>query len=124
MNCEKKKNKFWELEFDERLRIAQLKKEEGKSYFLDKIFDKSKRRYLKSVKYLENKENLNEKQIKMFNEILNLCYLNIAACELKLENFENVIHYCNLSLEIDSIKNVKVKKKKMFYLKNNQKGII
>eukprot|EP01080_Neovahlkampfia_damariscottae_P007729 gene7729-12199_t len=107
LKCEKKKKNFWELEFDERLRIAELKKEEGKSYFLDKIYDKSKRRYLKSIKYLQNKENLKEKEIKKFNEISNLCYLNIAACELKLENYENVIHYCDLSLEIEKKNNIK-----------------
>jgi FK506-binding protein 4/5 len=101
LKCKPRIKNVWEFDFPERLRLSMLKKDEAKGYFLEKRFDKSKRRYLKSLKYLENKENLNEKEMKEMNEILNLCFLNIAACDLKLENYENAIHYCDLSLSIE-----------------------
>ena len=55
-------------------------------------------------KYLAEVEvkGRNEQESAKISSLKVLCYLNLAACSLKLNNLKTAIHACNEALKIDS----------------------
>lgn len=64
------------------------------------------KQYKKITNFLSFESDAEGENVEKKNSILNAGYLNLAACFLKLEKYEEVIQNCEKALEIDS-KNAK-----------------
>eukprot|EP00871_Galdieria_phlegrea_P005774 jgi/Galph1/684/GphlegSOOS_G5420.1 len=100
----------WNLSTEEKLENATRMKEKGNHLFKSGRYKLAKKKYEKIVNNLEfdvrNKSDFNAEQKQQGKTILLQAYLNLAACEEKFGNVNDVVKQCNKALELDSI-NVK-----------------
>lgn len=94
-----------ELEQDELLERAQHQKNKGTELFQKGNLEYAVKRYNRAVECLsamDNTEiNLPDSLLQQFKTLRVQCHLNLAACNLKKEDFRNVIIQCNDALEVD-----------------------
>ena len=98
-----------ELEGDEKLERAQHHKDRGSQLFkLGRLVFALKRyeRALNIVQQITQPANLPPALSEQCRTLTSQCYLNIAACHLKDEHYEDVILACTSALQIDE-RNVK-----------------
>ena len=103
----------WELTDQERLEIARQHKEGGSKLFKSNHFRQAAMRYSKSVQYLAavdpdiplEVESMEEHE-KEIVSLRTVCLLNLAACQLKLEQYDSVVRNCSRVLEVEP-RNVK-----------------
>src|SRR5690606_32047171 len=86
--------KEWNIE--ERIKSAMKLKDDGNFEFKEKNFKKASVRYKQALRLLD----FNEKK-KEIEELKLICLTNLAASELKLSKYENVIKTCTNALKID-----------------------
>jgi len=101
-----KAREAYEMEFDEKLEVAKRKKEEGNELYKKGKFQKANKKYKKAVRFFENDANLKEDQKKIAESLKIPCYLNIAACKLKIGDYQDVIKNCDdvLKVQPDNVK--------------------
>lgn len=98
----------WELTDQERLKIAKEHKEAGSKLFKENKVRQAAMRYSKSVQYLASVdpdillevEELEEHE-KEIASLRTVSWLNLAACQLKLEQYDYVVRNCSKALEIE-----------------------
>jgi FK506-binding protein 4/5 len=91
----------WIMGLDEKLRIGRNLKEDGNIYFKEEKYNKSYRLYKRAVKTLKRTKSNNSttdtshnEQIAELNSLKITCLLNMAACCLKLNRYNDTITYC------------------------------
>jgi tetratricopeptide (TPR) repeat protein len=99
----------WKLSEQERLEISKKHKVQGSELFKVGRFHAASIRYSKAVQYLAavdpdtplevDKLEEHEKEI---ISIRTACLLNLAACQLKFDQFDHVVQNCSRVLEVDS----------------------
>lgn len=97
-------NKFdQEIDDNEKMEILKTIKEAGNQLYRSGNFEKSARKYKKTTRYYSFfKEHLNnEKEKKAFDKLQMKNLTNLAATELKLEKFDDVIFSTNAATKID-----------------------
>lgn len=108
---------IWSLESHEKHQLALLHKERGTNLFKDGAFEAAFCQYSVAVTYLicirecslVSDKNLDPEQksrIKIYNSLKCICYLNLAACQMKVKNHVGVINNCTHALSLD-VSNVK-----------------
>ena len=99
----------WALSHDERLqKAAQLKERAGK-LFKDKKWRLASRRYSRAIKKLipaAGSATLSPECATELQHLKTTCHLNLAACQLHMQQYEHVVSNCTsaLSVRADDVK--------------------
>lgn len=100
---------------EERLQLAEKKKEEGNQFFKKNLINRAFRRYFHGAEILRFSE---EEQNEMITNLWITCNLNMAACALLTKDYSSVVDLTSKILNVDK-KNVKGffrRAKAFFYL--------
>ncbi|PIN21099.1 FKBP-type peptidyl-prolyl cis-trans isomerase [Handroanthus impetiginosus] len=94
----------WEMSTAERIEAAGRKKEEGNQLFENGKYQRAAKKYDKAIDYVSQDggsftDNEDERVVKPLRVS---CWLNAAACCLKLNNFREAINLCTKILDVES----------------------
>ncbi|XP_028796053.1 peptidyl-prolyl cis-trans isomerase FKBP62 [Neltuma alba] len=96
----------WELNNSEKIEAAGKKKEEGNLLFKNGKFQRAGKKYDKAVDYVSEDGSFGDDEQKLAKALRVSCWLNGAACSLKLDNFSEAIKLCSQVLDVE-FRNVK-----------------
>ncbi|CAG5128409.1 unnamed protein product [Candidula unifasciata] len=102
----------WSLASDEKYRLALLHKDKGTEYFKDGRIEAAFCQYSTATVYLicisectsvidKNDKPQAKSQIEKYKALKCVCYLNLAACQMKVANHKSVITNCTEALKLD-----------------------
>ncbi|XP_048436066.1 70 kDa peptidyl-prolyl isomerase isoform X2 [Pyrus x bretschneideri] len=91
----------WEMSNQERLEAAGKKKEEGNLLFKKGKHQQAGKKYDKAADYVSEDGNFGDDESKLARALRMLCWLNGAACSLKLNDFQEAIKLCSKVLDIE-----------------------
>ncbi|KAL3841138.1 hypothetical protein ACJIZ3_025729 [Penstemon smallii] len=113
-----KEKPFWKVDFQERMKACEKNKLDGNILFKAGKFQLASRKYekecnlyhkliyLEASKIVEYKHSFNDEEKIQANYLQSSCYLNNAACKLKMGEYPEASRLCSKVLELDSF-NVK-----------------
>ncbi|KAG8190375.1 hypothetical protein JTE90_022019 [Oedothorax gibbosus] len=96
-----KEKESWNMSIEEKIEQSEIAKSKGTNYFKDGKFEIASKQYKKITNFLHYETGAEEEKSEKSNSILNAGYLNLAACYLKLERYDEVVQSCEKALEID-----------------------
>ncbi|XP_073062305.1 70 kDa peptidyl-prolyl isomerase-like [Primulina eburnea] len=96
-----KEKPFWKMDIRERIIACGRKKNEGNLLFRDGKFELASRKYEEGSKLIEYNHSFNHEEQQEANSLGVLCYLNNAACKLKLGEYVEVMRLCTKVLEVE-----------------------
>ncbi|CAN6457448.1 unnamed protein product [Victoria cruziana] len=100
-----KEKEPWEMDTKEKFNAAGKKKEEGNVLFKNGKYQQAAKKYTKAADCL-NEGSFEAGEEKAAKTLKVSCWLNNAACSLKLNNFIDTIQLCSKVLDLES-QNVK-----------------
>ncbi|XVF36447.1 hypothetical protein REPUB_Repub19eG0059300 [Reevesia pubescens] len=92
----------WELNSQEKIEAAGKKKEEGNMLFKSGKYQRAGKKYDKAVDYVSEDGPFGDVEQKLVKELRVSCWLNGAACNLKLSDFQGAIKLCSKVLDFES----------------------
>ncbi|KAL0368926.1 UNVERIFIED_CONTAM: peptidyl-prolyl isomerase [Sesamum calycinum] len=92
----------WEMSNTERIEAAARKKEEGNQLFKNGKYQRAAKKYDKAADYVGEDGSLTDDDEKVVKSLRVSCWLNGAACSLKLNNFGEAINLCSKILDVES----------------------
>ncbi|KAL8172060.1 hypothetical protein V2J09_023864 [Rumex salicifolius] len=96
----------WEMTSQEKIETAEKKKEEGNALFKCGKYQRAGKKYDKASDYVSEERSFNDEEQKLIKPLRVSCWLNGAACSLKMNEFNEVIRLCSKVLDIE-IHNIK-----------------
>ncbi|KAK9166010.1 hypothetical protein Scep_001201 [Stephania cephalantha] len=96
----------WEMNNHDKIEAAGKKKEQGNILFKAGNYQRAEKRYDKAADYVMEDGNLEDEEQKLAKPLRVSCWLNHAACCLKLNKFHDAINLCSKVLGVES-QNVK-----------------
>lgn len=96
-----KEKEFWQMNGSEKLEAAAKKKEEGNALFKDGKYWRAAKKYERAAKFLEQDKSFPEEEKQQAQVLKVSCYLNCAACKLKLKEFRVAVDLCSKVLELE-----------------------
>ncbi|EEF52262.1 70 kDa peptidyl-prolyl isomerase isoform X2 [Ricinus communis] len=96
----------WEMNNKEKIEAAGRKKEEGNLLFKSGKFQRAGKKYDKAADYIVEEVSFDDDEQKLIKSLRVSCWLNGAACSLKLGDFQGTINLCSkvLDVEFDNVK--------------------
>ncbi|GAA0154326.1 chaperone [Lithospermum erythrorhizon] len=91
----------WELCNNERIEAADKKKEEGNELFKTGKYERAGKKYEKAMGYISEDLSFAEDEQKLVKSLSVSCWLNCAACRLKLNNFQEAVKLCSKVLDVE-----------------------
>lgn len=91
----------WELSSTERIEAAGKKKEEGNNLFRSGKYLRAGKKYDKAADYVSEEGPFGDEEMKLAKALRVQCWLNGAACNLKLNNFKEAINLCSKVLDVE-----------------------
>ncbi|KAJ8453327.1 hypothetical protein Cgig2_008211 [Carnegiea gigantea] len=91
----------WELSSMERIEAAGKKKEEGNNLFKSGKYLRAGKKYDKAADYVSEEGPFGDEEMKLAKALRVQCWLNGAACNLKLNNFKEAINLCSKVLDVE-----------------------
>lgn len=91
----------WELSSTERIEAAGKKKEEGNNLFKSGKYLRAGKKYDKAADYVSEEGPFGDEEMKLAKALRVQCWLNGAACNLKLNNFKEAINLCSKVLDVE-----------------------
>jgi len=85
----------------EKIEAASRKKEEGNLLFKTGKYQQAGKKYEKAADYISEDESFGDDEEKLAKQIRVSCWLNRAACSLKLNDFQGAIKLCSQVLDIE-----------------------
>ncbi|XP_024963219.1 peptidyl-prolyl cis-trans isomerase FKBP62-like isoform X1 [Cynara cardunculus var. scolymus] len=85
----------WEMANHERIEEAGKKKEEGNVLFKNGKYQRAAKKYDKAVDYVSEEGLLGDDVQKLVKSLRVSCWLNGAACSLKLNDYQEAIKLCS-----------------------------
>lgn len=92
----------WEMTGQERTEAAGKKKEEGNILFKSGKYQRAGKKYDKAADYVSKEGNFGDEEEKVAKALRVSCWLNGAACSLKLNDFKEAVDFCSKVLDIES----------------------
>ncbi|KAJ8641324.1 hypothetical protein MRB53_018018 [Persea americana] len=92
----------FEMSNYERIEAAGKKKEEGNRLFKGGKYKQAMRRYDKAAEYVSEDRYYEDDEEKAVKPLRVSCWLNHAACSLKLNDFHEAIKLCSKVLDVES----------------------
>ncbi|XP_074264019.1 70 kDa peptidyl-prolyl isomerase-like isoform X2 [Silene latifolia] len=96
----------WELSVGEKIETAAKMKEEGNILYKSGKFQRAEKKYDKAADYISEDVAFSDDEQKQVKALRVQCWLNGAACNIKLDNFQQVIKLCSKVLDVE-VNNVK-----------------
>ncbi|KAH9297279.1 hypothetical protein KI387_028961, partial [Taxus chinensis] len=97
-----KEKKSWEMNTLEKIEAAKQKKEDGNNLFKIGKHQQAAKKYDKAANYVEHDDEFSAEEQKQSKALKVSCYLNNAACCLKLNDFKGTIKLCSKVLKLES----------------------
>ncbi|KAL6843501.1 hypothetical protein ACP4OV_026563 [Aristida adscensionis] len=97
-----KGKELWEMNSHEKLEAADKVKAAGNDLFKIEKFQRAAKKYSKALIYVNEGEYFEDDTEKLVKSLRISCWLNHAACCLKLKDFGQAINLCSKVLEIES----------------------
>ncbi|XP_077233863.1 70 kDa peptidyl-prolyl isomerase-like isoform X2 [Tasmannia lanceolata] len=97
-----KEKESWEMTSHERTEAAGRKKDEGNRLFKGGKYRQATKRYDKATDYVNEDGQYEEDDLKLVKFLRVSCWLNNAACNLKLSDFQEAIKLCSKVLDVES----------------------
>ncbi|KAK6277642.1 hypothetical protein POUND7_017965 [Theobroma cacao] len=91
----------WELNSQEKIEAAGKKKEEGNMLFKSGKYQRAGKKYDKAVDYVSEDGPFGDDEQKLVKALRISCWLNGAACSLKLSDFQGAIKLCSKVLDFE-----------------------
>ncbi|KAJ8773259.1 hypothetical protein K2173_028436 [Erythroxylum novogranatense] len=91
----------WEMNNQEKIEAAGRKKEEGNLLFKGEKYERAWRKYDKAADYVGEESSFGDDEEKLVKALRVSCWLNGAACCLKLVDFPKAIELCSKVLNIE-----------------------
>lgn len=91
----------WEMNNQEKIKAAERKKEEGNLLFKSGKYLRAGKKYDKAASYVGEEEVFGDDEQKLVTAMRVTCWLNKAACSLKLNDFQGAIKLCSKVLDIE-----------------------
>ncbi|XP_024963222.1 peptidyl-prolyl cis-trans isomerase FKBP62-like isoform X3 [Cynara cardunculus var. scolymus] len=91
----------WEMANHERIEEAGKKKEEGNVLFKNGKYQRAAKKYDKAVDYVSEEGLLGDDVQKLVKSLRVSCWLNGAACSLKLNDYQEAIKLCSKVLDVE-----------------------
>lgn len=101
-----KEKESWDMNTIEKIEAAGNKKEEGNVLYKAGKYARAAKKYDKASKFIEYDSSFSEEEKKQARALKISCYLNNAACKLKVKDFKEAAKLCTKVLELES-QNVK-----------------
>ncbi|GKV10392.1 hypothetical protein SLEP1_g21763 [Rubroshorea leprosula] len=92
----------WELNNQEKIEAAGKKKEEGNILFKSGKYQRAAKKYDKAADYVSEDASFGDTEEKLVKALRVSCWLNGAACSIKLKDFQEAIKLCSKVLDIES----------------------
>ncbi|XP_062163498.1 70 kDa peptidyl-prolyl isomerase-like isoform X2 [Alnus glutinosa] len=90
-----------EMSNSEKIEAARRKKEEGNLLFKTGKYQQAGKKYDKAADYISEDESFGDDEEKLAKQLRVSCWLNRAACSLKLNDFQGAIKLCSQVLDIE-----------------------
>ncbi|CAL4918844.1 unnamed protein product [Urochloa decumbens] len=97
-----KEKESWEMSAHEKLEAAEKSKVAGNDLFKIGKFQRAAKKYSKALSYINEEEHFEDEVEESTKTLRVSCWLNHAACCLKLKDFAQAISLCSKVLEIES----------------------
>ncbi|XP_066330013.1 peptidyl-prolyl cis-trans isomerase FKBP62-like [Miscanthus floridulus] len=97
-----KEKESWEMSAHEKLEAAEKSKVAGNDLFKIGKFQRAANKYNKALNYVNEDGHFEDEPEKLIKTLRVSCWLNHAACCLKLKDFTQAISLCSKVLEIES----------------------
>ncbi|KAF3948882.1 hypothetical protein CMV_025171 [Castanea mollissima] len=96
----------WEMSNNEKIEAARMKKEEGNLLFKTGKYQRARKKYDKAADFVNEDGSFEDDEQKLAEQLRVSCWLNGAACSLKLHDFQGAIKLCSevLDIEFHSVK--------------------
>ncbi|XP_065881979.1 70 kDa peptidyl-prolyl isomerase-like isoform X2 [Euphorbia lathyris] len=91
----------WEMNNQEKIEAANRKKEEGNLLFKSGKYQRARKKYDKAADYVVEEGSFGDDEQKLVKSLSGSCWLNGAACSLKLNDFQEAIKLCSKVLDIE-----------------------
>ncbi|PSR99922.1 Peptidyl-prolyl isomerase [Actinidia chinensis var. chinensis] len=91
----------WEMTNQERIEAAERKKEEGNQLFKNAKYQRACKKYDKAADYVSEDATFGDDNQKLVKALRVSCWLNGAACSLKLNDFHEAIKLCSKVLDVE-----------------------
>ncbi|KAL5777574.1 hypothetical protein ACOSP7_010500 [Xanthoceras sorbifolium] len=91
----------WEMNNQEKIEAAGRKKEEGNLLFKNGKYQRAGKKYDKAADYVSEDGSFGDDEQKLVKSLRVSCWLNGAACSLKLNDFQETIKLCSKVLEYE-----------------------
>ncbi|XP_060177594.1 70 kDa peptidyl-prolyl isomerase-like [Lycium barbarum] len=92
---------FWEMDTKEKLEACEKIKNEGNVLFKDGKFQCASRKYEKASKFIQFDHSFNEDEKCRAHTLRLSCYLNNAACKLKMGEHQEASKLCSKVIEYE-----------------------
>lgn len=96
----------WEMSKQEKIDVAGKRKEDGNTLFKSGNYQRALKKYNKAVDYVSEDGSFGDEDQELVKALRVSCWLNGAACSLKLHDFEDAIKLCSKVLDVE-FQNVK-----------------
>ncbi|KAK7321630.1 hypothetical protein VNO77_32458 [Canavalia gladiata] len=91
----------WELDSKEKIEVAGRKKEEGNVLFKSGNYRRALKKYDKAADFVSEDGSFGDEEQKLAKVVRVSCWLNGAACSLKLNDFPGAIKLCSQVLDVE-----------------------
>ncbi|KAJ1377868.1 Tetratricopeptide-like helical domain superfamily, partial [Sesbania bispinosa] len=91
----------WELNSNEKIEVAGRKKEEGNLLFKGGKYHQAGKKYEKAADFVSEDGSFGDDEHKLAKALRVTCWLNGAACSLKLNDFPGAIKLCSQVLDVE-----------------------
>ncbi|KAG2692399.1 hypothetical protein I3843_08G051600 [Carya illinoinensis] len=92
----------WEMSNSEKIEAARRRKEEGNILFQKGKYHRAGKKYDKAAEHISDDESFGDDEQKLAKQLRVSCWLNAAACSLKLNDFQGAIMLCSKVLDVES----------------------
>ncbi|XP_078430511.1 70 kDa peptidyl-prolyl isomerase-like [Wolffia australiana] len=113
-----KEKELWELNFQERIEVAEKLKEKGNSLVKIGRYQLAAKRYDKAIESISDTGPFSSDEEKLSGALRVSCWLNKALCSLKLKDFRGAIVSCSKVLEVESCNVKALFRRAQAYLEN------
>ncbi|KAL1823273.1 hypothetical protein ACET3Z_010051 [Daucus carota] len=96
-----KEKEPWELIGSERIQAAEMKKNEGNVLFKNGKYQRALKKYDKAATYVGEDGSFGDDSQKLVKSLRVSCWLNNAACCLRLNNYQGAIELCSKVLDTE-----------------------
>jgi len=86
---------------EEKIVAGNIKKEEGNKLFVSGNYNDAAKAYSKALKYFDHLYGLEEDSKKAVDAVKLPCYLNLAAAQIKLQEYNDARLNCEKALDIE-----------------------